>query len=298
MKYTASLAAILALDYQQNAPAKIPRRDSTPASRNSEATFEVGTARDLVDTHIEVEGTDYDGRDYRDMFITAPMLAEIVGCSTEAARQRLKHFHKHGILQQITERGRETYYELDSRFTGRDRETVTSRSGAVDTVKELFATAQEGIPRDRFWELFEERLGESDVLDPAGEADDKHWYRIQLASSAHLSFHTKKRERDVSVNLVIETDPESSATYDYLVSKRTEIEDALGYEVEWCGPDDEGSLETEYARICYHHPDEETYRIVSESPETYLDWLVEHGERFTQAFSTPLNEAVTASFFD
>lgn len=296
MKYVSTLAAILALDYQQNAPAKILPRESRQPIRKMEHSFKTGTSRELVSKHIKRKGRDYNGRDYRDIYITAQMIANIEGCSDEAARQRLKYFEKRGILEKITENGRETYYAVASQFTGRDQNTIPSREEAVEAAKELFATAQEGIPRQQYWERFENRLSNSDVLDPEGTPEDKHWYRIQLSELGHLSFHVKKRERDVSVNLVVEESEQAEMVYDHLLSNAMEIESALGYEVEWCGPNDEGSLETEYARIRHLHPDSATYRHVSESPEEYLDWMVDHGERFAEAFDEPLEEALITSF--
>lgn len=280
------------MEQLQTLPAKLPPEESEGGSRNMDKSYEIGTTRELVDRHIERHGQDYGGRDYSDMYITAAMLAEIGGYSKEKARKALKYFSKRGILVEVIRNGRESYYALSSEYTGRDSDTVKSRVEAVDTVKDLLNSAQTGISRQRYWELFDERVEDSDVLEASGEWKG-HYYKIPK-DGPHLSFHTKLKRQDVSVSFVIGEIDGAERIYDYLKSKSRAIESELGYEVEWLGPED--SLTSEYARITDHHPDEDTFGNISESPDEYLDWLLERGEDFERAFDPHFEDAVIEIF--
>jgi DNA-binding transcriptional ArsR family regulator len=142
-QYTEALAALLAIEVQQTVPSKKVPEPSNQPTRNHDRPDEVCTARETVDSYTMAHGEDYEGRAHADVYITARLLAEVVGFSKETARRRLKYFEEQGVVKTTIDDGYRNYYELTDEFSALSDENIRSETEVADTAKKLLALAEE-----------------------------------------------------------------------------------------------------------------------------------------------------------
>jgi len=142
-QYTDSLAALLAIQVQQTVPSKKVPEPSNQPTRNHDRSDDVCTARKTVDSYTETHGMDYEGRAHEDVYITARLLAEVVGLSKETARRRLKYFEERGVVKTTIDDGYRNCYELTDEFSALNDENIRSEAEVADTAKKLLALAEE-----------------------------------------------------------------------------------------------------------------------------------------------------------
>lgn len=143
VEYTETLAALLALEVQQTVPAKKVPEPSNQPKRNHNRNDEACTGREVVDQHITTHASDYRGRTNADVYITAPMLAEVVGYSKETARRRLNYFEEMGVVETTTDDGYRNCYELTDEFSALGDDKIRSQTEVTDAAKELLSRAKE-----------------------------------------------------------------------------------------------------------------------------------------------------------
>lgn len=133
----------MAIEVQQTVPSrKVPEPSNQP-TRNRDRPDEVCTARETVRAHISSRGMDYEGREFEDVYITARLLAEVVGFSKETARRRLNYFEEQGVVETKIDDGYRHYYELTDEFSALSDENIRSATEVADTAKRLLALAKE-----------------------------------------------------------------------------------------------------------------------------------------------------------
>lgn len=141
--YYRALAAILMMEIQQTAPAHRYEPEPESATRATQARGEACTVRDRVEDYIRETSHDYYGRGYRDTHINAPELADVLGCSTETARRRLKYFEEQGIVEWDME-GKCKHYKVCEEYSpSTDEDKVRSAAQIVDAAKEAIEAAEE-----------------------------------------------------------------------------------------------------------------------------------------------------------
>ena len=96
-----------------------------------------------MNDHIHETGDDYYSRGYRDTHINAPELADVLGCSTETARRRLKYFESKGIIEWDMEGKCKHYKVCEECSPPADEDKVRSAAQVVDAAKEALEAAEE-----------------------------------------------------------------------------------------------------------------------------------------------------------
>lgn len=142
-QYIESLSAILAIELQQTVPCKKVPEPSNQPTRNHDRSDGVCTAREAVDSYMMTHGVDYEGRAHEDVYITAGLLAEVVGFSKETARRRLKYFEDQGVVETTLDDGYRNYYELTGEFSALKDENIRSQTEVADIAKKLLTLAEE-----------------------------------------------------------------------------------------------------------------------------------------------------------
>lgn len=143
VEYTDTLAALLAIEVQQTVPAKKVPEPSNQPKRNHNQDDEACTAREVVNEYSQTHAADYRGRTHADVYITAPMLAEIVGYSKETARRRLNYFDDVGVVETTIDDGYRNCYELTDEFSALGDDKIRSQTEVTDTAKEILSRAEE-----------------------------------------------------------------------------------------------------------------------------------------------------------
>ena len=108
----------------------------------------------------------------------------------------------------------------------------------------------------------------------AGEAPAEALYNIRIGSSrAQLSAKVNSREMSVAMDLYIKEDTD---LFRALESKRTEIENELGYELEWLGlPENKASIIRIRQSGDFQDEDKQ---------DALVKWIVDKAEEFTKVF--------------
>lgn len=141
-KYYKSLLAILLIAIQQRAPAQEYNPSPQTATTGKDDTHSACTVRERVQQYIDEEAADYHGRGFKDIYISAPTLAEILGCSNQTARRRLEHFQQQGIVDYDDDSQINHWYITDE-FTGADEDKVRLQREIIDTAQAALKAAEE-----------------------------------------------------------------------------------------------------------------------------------------------------------
>jgi predicted transcriptional regulator of viral defense system len=141
-EYYRSALALAALELQHTPPMiATAESDSHEPKQEQSTTVRAETKRSVVDDEITEMGS-FHGQGYELVYISAPMLAEILGVSTETARRRLSYFEEQGVLDHVID-GRPHYYRVKPEYTAVKDETVRTESEIISTTKRLLAAAEE-----------------------------------------------------------------------------------------------------------------------------------------------------------
>jgi CRP-like cAMP-binding protein len=142
VEYYQALAAILLMECQQTAPAHEYEPESETASTAKEGRGKACTVRERVQQFISEESRDYHGRRFEDIYITAPKLADVLGCSNETARRRLNYFESQGVVEFVSD-ARSKHYIVAKDFTATDDEIVRSAAQITDAAQAVLHAAEE-----------------------------------------------------------------------------------------------------------------------------------------------------------
>lgn len=142
VEYYRALAAILLMECQQTAPAHEYEPEPETATTAKEGRQKACTVRERTQQFISEEARDYYGRSFEDIYITAPKLADVLGCSNETARRRLDYFESQGIVQFVSD-ARSKHYIIAEDFTATDDETVRSAAQITDAAQTVLHAAEE-----------------------------------------------------------------------------------------------------------------------------------------------------------
>lgn len=155
VQYFETLCAILAIQLQNCVPSRrhptapeVPVRDhsdsieDTALSRDADAD-EAVTAREAVNWYIGVEGMDYGRLGPRDVYITAPQLADIVGYSEATARRRLDYFEEQGVVE-TNSSGDSIHWELTDEFSALADDNIRDEDVVTEATKHLLELAEDG----------------------------------------------------------------------------------------------------------------------------------------------------------
>jgi hypothetical protein len=142
VEYYRSLAAILMIECQQTPPAHQFEPEPDTATTATDGRGKACTARERTIEYVHKTGSDYHGRGPVDVYITAPKLADVLGCSNETARRRLDYFESEGIVNCVSE-GRSNHYIVDKKFTAVSDDRVRSAAQITDMAQTALQAAQE-----------------------------------------------------------------------------------------------------------------------------------------------------------
>jgi len=142
VEYYRALAAILIMECQQTAPAHEYEPEPDTASTGKEGRGRACTVRKRTQQFLSEEAHDYHGRGFEDIYITAPKLADILGCSNETARRRLDYFESQGIIEFVSD-ARSKHYEVAEEFTAVNDEKVRSAAQIIDAAQNVLNAAEE-----------------------------------------------------------------------------------------------------------------------------------------------------------
>ena len=131
-----------------------------------------------------------------------------------------------------------------------------------------------------FWERFKEYAKGHNSTLRLQKSSPKHWNNISIgSSSAYISLTLNSFDEALRTELYI---PDSKEVYHFLAGRKEEIENALGYKVEWM-----------------ELPEKKASRIKAEVPglidktdewERYFAWMQETAEKFQSVFGRILKE--------
>lgn len=142
VEYYRALAAILLMECQQTPPAHQYEPEPESATTATDGRGKACTGRERTMEYIHTTGNDYHGRGPVDVHITAPKLADILGCSNETARRRLEYFESEGVVKVVSE-GRSKHYVVDEEFTAVGDERVRSAAQITDAAQTALNAAEE-----------------------------------------------------------------------------------------------------------------------------------------------------------
>jgi len=142
MQYYKSLLAILLIAIQQRAPAQEYSPAPQTATTGKDDSHTACTVRDRVQQYIDEEGMDYHGRAFEDIYITAPALADVLGCSNQTARRRLEYFQEQGVVDWDDDSKSKHWYITDE-FTAASDNKVRLQREIIDTAQAALKAAEE-----------------------------------------------------------------------------------------------------------------------------------------------------------
>jgi len=126
----------------------------------------------------------------------------------------------------------------------------------------------------QFWNSFKSYCEDVGSTIGTRKALPQHWYDFSAGSSeGHVSLTLNTRERKLGCEFYIH---ENKDLYDELFGKKSEIEEALGKNLEWMRLDDKKAARIKISRKATL---EETKKW-----DEYHKWLVEQGEMFRDTF--------------
>jgi len=140
--YHKSLLAILLIAIQQRAPAQEYSPEPQTATSGRNDSHAACTVRERVHQYIEDTGMDYHGRGFEDIYITAPALADVLGCSNQTARRRLEYFEEQEVVQWKSD-STAKHWELTDEFTAANDEKVRLQREIIDTAQAALSAAGE-----------------------------------------------------------------------------------------------------------------------------------------------------------
>jgi hypothetical protein len=131
-----------------------------------------------------------------------------------------------------------------------------------------------------YWEQFKAFAKAHNSTLRIQKSSPQHWNNISVGSShAHISLTLNSFDGQIRTELYL---PDNKEAYHYLVSRKDEIESALGLSLEWM-----------------ELPEKKASRIKVEAPglisktdewETYFEWMLETAEKFQSVFGKILKE--------
>lgn len=142
MQYYKALLAILLIAIQQRAPAQEYSPAPESATTGKDDSHNACTVRDRVQQYIDEEGMDYHGRTFEDVYITAPALADILGCSNQTARRRLDYFKEQGIVDWDADSTYKHWY-ITEEFTAANDDKVRLQREIIDAAQVALKAAEE-----------------------------------------------------------------------------------------------------------------------------------------------------------
>lgn len=142
VEYYRALAGILLMECQQTAPAHEYEPEPETATTAKPGRGKACTVRERTQQYISEEARDYNGRWFPDVYITAPKLADILGCSNETARRRLDYFESQGIVEFVSD-AQSKHYVVTEDFTAIDDDKVRSAAQIIDTAQTVLNAAEE-----------------------------------------------------------------------------------------------------------------------------------------------------------
>lgn len=143
MKYHKSLCAILLIAVQQRTPALEYQPEPTTATTARDDSPAACTARTRVDQYIDEEGSDYHGRMFEDIYITASTLSDVLNCSDKTARRRLEYFAGEDIVYSRGEDMKQKHWQLTDEVAVAADETVRTEGQIVNAAQAALQAAEE-----------------------------------------------------------------------------------------------------------------------------------------------------------
>lgn len=140
--------------------------------------------------------------------------------------------------------------------------------------------------QEEFWTGFRDRIREADSPLQPRKPRPSHYYSNPIGiSEYHISFGIYTQEIELTLDLIIEDDEEA---FWALHSSQTEIEEAIGAELEWEEPrETRGGNMRSNIRISRDADLE-----AQDEWEDYYDWMFEYGGRFHDVFPDRIRNIV------
>jgi hypothetical protein len=142
MRYYKALCAILLIAIPQRTPALEYRPEPKTATTARDDSRAACTARTRVQQYLSEEGVDYHGRWFQDIYITAPTLADVLGCSNKTARRRLKYFEDEGIVYWDSD-SKIKHWQLTDEVAVAADDTVRTEGQIIDAAQAALQAAEE-----------------------------------------------------------------------------------------------------------------------------------------------------------
>jgi len=132
--------------------------------------------------------------------------------------------------------------------------------------------------QEEFWTQFRDQIEDRDTPLSARKPNPQHWYNNPIGKTGfELAFILNSRDNELRAELIIRDNAEA---FRQLVDQSQEIESEFGRELTWHEPE-ETRAGKERSRIAVT----KTANVTDQDQwDDYLDWMIEHGERFHDVF--------------
>lgn len=131
--------------------------------------------------------------------------------------------------------------------------------------------------QEEYWTQFRDLIEERDTPLRARKPKPQHWYNNPIGKSGFgLSFTTNTKTDCIYCTLVIYDDAEA---FEQFLSQKDEIEDEIGANLSWTGPDD-SKAKRERGKITISREAD----ISKDDWTEHHEWMIKFGERFHDVF--------------
>lgn len=130
-----------------------------------------------------------------------------------------------------------------------------------------------------FWTRFKDWVSNEDPTQKLQSPRPQHWYNMSMGSSeAHISMTINSRENLVGCEIYI---TENKPLFEYLQSKKNEIEKAIGQSAEW----------VEASKACRIKISKSDFDLTNiEQSTRYFEWLYKKSMIFKKVFGPMISE--------
>ncbi|MBS1263419.1 MAG: hypothetical protein MAG715_00600 [Methanonatronarchaeales archaeon] len=132
--------------------------------------------------------------------------------------------------------------------------------------------------QEEFWTEFRDIIEERSTALSARKPKPQHWYNNPIGKTGFkLTFSINSRDEEIRTSLII---PDDAEAYWQLAEEKDEIDAEFKENLSWNEPEETRSGKERSKILATRHAD-----ITNKNNwEEYLNWLLEHGERFHEVF--------------
>lgn len=132
--------------------------------------------------------------------------------------------------------------------------------------------------QEEFWTEFRDRIEDRETPLSARKPNPQHWYNNPIGKTGfELGFILNSRDNELRTELIIRDNAEA---YRQLIDQSQQIESEFDRELTWHEPE-ETRAGKERSRVVVTKSADVTNQ---DQWDEYIDWMIEHGERFHDVF--------------